>query len=311
MATVFISCGQRGSERKIAEKIASLLTKHFSLSAYLAFKVQSLDDIMIITKKLRSSDYYLFIDFRRRRRHIHPEDLSVSLFTHQELALAYNVGFTDMIALCQKGSGREGFINYILSNPEIFTSEKNLYAKVKKLVKEKGWSKKFSRNLALSNVEFSGWIPFQDHIGGFWENVYKISVRNKRPDMAAVRTLCSLNHIVLPDGSKLESPDKNYLKWAWQIGFSKTILPQDEGTIDLFAIRHAEPGIFLHSQKDFVRLPVVKENGTYEFCYTLFAEGFPITHFKIAINLNWIPNPSNNTKDWLCKTTAKLKEVVF
>ena len=61
---VFISCGQRHrDERETADKIATLLLDEFGLQSYLAFNIQSLDDIMKITQELRSSDYYLFVDF--------------------------------------------------------------------------------------------------------------------------------------------------------------------------------------------------------------------------------------------------------
>ena len=54
---VFISCGQRlGSEKKIAEKVAEV-KKKFNLTPYLAFRIQGLNDVMSITKELRSSDY--------------------------------------------------------------------------------------------------------------------------------------------------------------------------------------------------------------------------------------------------------------
>jgi hypothetical protein len=97
---VFISCGQRDRERTIAERIAELLrSSEFNLDPYLAFRTQSLSDILTITEELRSSDYYLFVDFQRAPTG--PQDLPCSLFTHQELALAHHLGFRDMIALQQ------------------------------------------------------------------------------------------------------------------------------------------------------------------------------------------------------------------
>jgi hypothetical protein len=77
---VFISCGQRNHERKLAERIAALLRDEFHLVPYLAFKTQSLNDIMIITEELRSSDYYLFLDFLRAPTG--DQDIACSLFTH-------------------------------------------------------------------------------------------------------------------------------------------------------------------------------------------------------------------------------------
>jgi len=143
---VFISCGQRSpTERSIALDVKHLLEQEFDLKPYLAFKVQSLDDVMMITNELRSSDYYLFIDFLRPAEN--PEDLPVSLFTHQELALAHHLGFRDTIALQEEGAPLQGFLRYVLSNPETFVHKQDLLEKIRNLVHDRGWSSQFSRNL--------------------------------------------------------------------------------------------------------------------------------------------------------------------
>jgi hypothetical protein len=93
---VFISCGQAEvDEKEAAAKVSELLKREFNLDTYLAIHVQSLDDIMMITEQLRSCDYFLFVDFKR-----------LSVFTHQELALAHHLGFCgEIIALRQSGAG--------------------------------------------------------------------------------------------------------------------------------------------------------------------------------------------------------------
>lgn len=298
---VFISCGQRDNERTIALEVQRILEDEFSLNTYLAFQIMGLDDIMTITNELKLSDYYLFIDFLRRPKS--PEDFSISLFTHQELALAHNIGFKDMIALQQTGVKLEGFIRYILSNPDEFVDENDLYDKVRKLVKDKKWSNTFSRNLVLSSIEFSEPIQYADHIGTSIEKVCKIKVHNMRPDRAAVETVCILDYIVRPDGSQFNSPDRSYLKWAWQMGYTKTILPMDFGEIDLFSIRLNQPGIFLHSARDFVRDPIVIENGQYYFSYKLFSHGFPFLQFGVSIDLQWMLSQPLN---WNFRSSAKI-----
>ena len=142
---VFISCGQRGDERKIAAKIASILETDFGLQSYLAFRIQSFEDIMTITKELESSDYYLFIDFRRDRNT--PQEFEYSLFSHQELALAHHLGFEEIIALQEEGVPSEGFLKYILSNPANFSNEDELLDKLRELIRTKGWSHSYSRHL--------------------------------------------------------------------------------------------------------------------------------------------------------------------
>ena len=74
----FISCGQRPPrEKNIAEKVGKLLKEKFDLEYYLAFQIHGLNHIMKITDELRTSDYYLFIDFHRKDE----DGLPCSLFT--------------------------------------------------------------------------------------------------------------------------------------------------------------------------------------------------------------------------------------
>jgi len=136
---VFVSCGQHlPEEKEAAEKIRQLLRDEFHLIPYVAFRVQGLRDIMRITDELRSSDYYLFIDFKRR-----------SLFTHQELALAQHLDFDKVIAFQEEGAPpSEGFLRYTLSNPDKFTMPE-LVEKVRSVVKERGWTPDYSRNLVV------------------------------------------------------------------------------------------------------------------------------------------------------------------
>lgn len=299
---VLMSCGQRPpDERRIAYTIKDVLEKEFSLKPYLAFKIQSLDDIMTITNELRSSDYFLFIDFLRDPNR--PQDLPVSLFTHQELALAHHLGFRDMIALQQGGAPLEGFLRYVLSNPEIFQNEEDLLEKIRSLVKERGWTPDYSRNLVVSEVGFTGPLQYSDHTGAFLETVWQVRVENRRPDSAAVASVCILDYVLASDGTRIDSPDRSYLKWAAQVGYERTILPQDFGVIDAFSIHADRPGIFLHSLRDTPREPIVVDDGDYEFFYKLFSQGFPLVEFSIRLNLRWTP-PS--PAEWSNESAATL-----
>jgi hypothetical protein len=158
---VFVSRGQRGEERNAAERVAQLLRSRFGLEPYLAFKIQSLDDVMTITRELKSSDYFLFIDFKRDPSR--PTDLPCSLFTHQELALAHHLGFHKIIALQEKGSPLEGFLRYVLSNPEPFSDAEDLLTKLETLVAEKDWHATYSRNLVPSNLTYTPSLTYGDH----------------------------------------------------------------------------------------------------------------------------------------------------
>ncbi len=282
---VFISCGQRNDERKIAERIATLLKDEFNLNAYLAFKTQSLSDIMTITEELRASDYYLFVDFLRAPEG--SQDLACSLFTHQELALAHHLGFRDMIAVQQKGTQLEGFLRYVLSNPESFDSEDDLLEKIKSLVQARGWSATYSRNLVIAEIKTYGPLVYQDHTGSNTMKVWNARIENRRPDVAAVRTVCVLDKVEF-GGQVHPSPDRSYLKWSGQATYENTILPEDACEVTLCCTHQNEDGLFLVSARDVVpRSPILRENGFYLLHFKVFSEGFPLLKFCIEFDLQW------------------------
>lgn len=283
---VFISCGQRPpDEREVAERLKVLLEEEFHLEVYIAFRIQSLDDVMTITRELRSSDYFLFIDFLRRPDR--PEDLPISLFTHQELALAHHLGFKHIIAFQQEEVPLEGFLRYVLSNPEHFSTADDLIAKTRTLLQDRGWHSGYSRNLTTEQLGFTPPVQYGDHTGTWLETVWQIRIHNNRPDVAAVGAVCILDSIESPNGQNMPAPDRSYLKWAGQAGYDRTILPADFGDIDLFSIHFDGPGIFLHSLRDTPREPVVRENGDYTFHFKLFSEGFPLLGFSANVRLQW------------------------
>jgi|LQYC01.1.fsa_nt_gi hypothetical protein len=292
---VFISCGQRGKERGVAESIKKMLKKDFSLNPYLAFKTQSLDDIMVITKELASSDYYLFIDFLRKPES--DQDLECSLFTHQELALAHHLKFKgkEIIALQEKGAILAGFLKYVLSNPEPFKGPNELCKKIKKLVKEKEWSWDYSRNLIVREIGFTGPWSYSVCASSGTDMVYQIKVENKRSDIPAIRTICSLDYYSKKkNGTKTLSHDRSNLKCAGQATFEPTIRPKDFAKFDLFAIRGKDPGIFLHSQWDgYPQGPVIEDNGIYQLFYKIYSEGFQPVEFTVEVNLKWSKHHEN------------------
>jgi hypothetical protein len=303
---VFISCGQRLSgERGTALAVKKLLNRKFGLHGYVAFSVQSLDDIMTITKELRSSDYYLFIDFVRRPRR--PENLHVSLFTHQELALAHHLGFGDIIAFQQEGAPLDGFIRYILGNPESFRGRDDLLRKLEKRIRQRKWSREFSRNLTVQEKGFTGLIRYGDNTGVCTTQVWEAEIQNHRPDTAAIGSVCILDHIRRRDGLDIPSPDRSYLKWSGQAGYERTILPKDYGVIDLFGLRPDQPGLFLLSMLDAPREPVISENGEYSLFYKLFSQGFPLLEFVVNVGLRWVEGTAlhwnNRTRVRLVKST--------
>lgn len=294
---VFISCGQRPPEETaIANQIKDLLKNDFELDSYLAFKVQSFDDVMQITRELSMCDYYLFIDFKREELERGNKHRG-SLFTHQELAIARHLGFSEIIALQQEGIELEGFAKYILSNPELFKTESDLLNKIEQLVRERGWSKDYSRNLVVEGIIKNNPIPYKDKKMSTPRNeiIWHCRILNKRNDKAAVGTLAILKQIEYTSG-QIISPDKTFLKWAFHDEtYSKTIFPLGDASFDLIAIDTQNPlNVYLHSLLDSLiitptfigRPPIITGPvGKYKLTYQVFAENFPILEFCVALEL--------------------------
>jgi len=304
---VFISCGQRGHERDVAQQIEKLLRDEFHLRTYLAFKTQSLEDIMTITEELKSSDYYLFVDFVREVRD--HKDLACSLFTHQELALAHHLEFKDnMIALQQEGAPLEGFLKYVLSNPERFKTDADLLTKIKALVGDRHWSPDFSRNLVFAELQPGGPLVYGDHTGSHTMKVWNAKIENRRPDEAAVRTVCILTDVE-SSGKSFPSADRAYLKWCGQASYEITILPQDFGIVTLCCTHQDEPGLFLVSAQDVIpRSAILQQNGDYRLHFKVFSEGFPLLKFSVEFHLQWErPTLSQWDSSSACVTNAQVR----
>jgi hypothetical protein len=296
---VFVSCGQgSGREQRIARRIKRILRDEFHLDPYVATDVQGLNDIMKITEQLRSSDYYLFVDFFRKKT-----DLPISLFTHQELALAHHLGFTDIIVLKEKGTPSEGFLRYLQTNPADFDGEDDLFSKVRRMVRQRQWKRTYSRNLVVEEVGFSAPFLYTDHTGSSLEVVWRVRVNNLRPDVAAVGSVCILDRFERKGGRQHVLHDRSYLKWCGQVGYERTILPLDHGDIDLLAIRPGQPGIFLHSLRDTPREPISQENGRYRLLFKLFSQGFQLVQFGVELDLAWRPPVASQ---WVSPAHAKL-----
>jgi hypothetical protein len=300
---VFVSCGQRPpDETRIAERVAAVLRDEFDLSPYLAFKIQSLSDIMAITRELKGADYYLLIDFRRKPAG--PQDLACSLFTHQELALANHLGFGEqVIALQQTDAPLEGFLRYVLSNPERFETEEELIAAVRRLVAAKGWKPSYSRNLVLGPLTADSQI-YQDHTGRYHQKIWQLRVENRRPDVASLGTICVLDGLRL-DGSWVEPGDRAYLEWAGQAAYERTIFPEDFAKVNLLTVERDQPGLFLHSLRNTPRIPLVRDDGDYELHFKIFSLTLPMVHCSVRVALRWSPDEGHR---WAPATSATVIE---
>jgi hypothetical protein len=281
-ALVFLSCGQRLDERKLAKRIEELIkSDEFGLSCYNADSRQTFDDVMSIADHLSKADYYLFIDFKRTG------GIPISVYTHQEFALARAWGITEMLAFREKGTPTQGvgIVEYVLAHPIEFERH-NLLELVKDSIKRKKWTSSYSRNLIASQLitppkaVFYGDGPHGNHE----EMIYHVLIENHRKDRAALNTIAILDKVNHANGQSFR-PDTTYLKWARLSAYQRTIFPEDSSRIDAFTLRTKEPGVFLHSLSDeFPRKPIIIEPSVYILTYLLYADSFPAVRFEVRIN---------------------------
>lgn len=290
---VFISCGQRTSEETtIAEKLKAWLDAR-GFNAYVARVAQSIEDVNSgIIKELKNSDFFIFIDFRREEI-IKQKGEKInrgSLFTNQELAIAYYLGFEKVLFFQQIDIKREGFLRYIAANPTPFENNNELFEKIKAEVEKRDdWKSTYTRHLIPANLNWGGEVSFTDHMQNNFPNckALQIDIKNKRNDIASFNTVARLEYIER-NGIKNPCGDRSTLKVNGQPGFSQVIWPENHGAFDLLLMDKRNPSeMYLNSALDLrPKQPIISGNGIYSLYYSVLGENFPVLNFKVEIEVS-------------------------
>lgn len=288
---IFISCGQAtDQEKRVASEVKEKLK---GFRTYIAINTQSLQDVNTeIIGNLKSSDFYIFIDIAREKIGTALDGSPIfrgSLFTHQELSIAYAFGFEKVLYLKQEGVLLEGIGKYLLSNALPFKDLDQVPSIVEnEIFVVRKWSPKYSRHLVVGNLTYAGLWTYGDHAAVLNHHIYHIEIQNLRNELAAFNTVARLNEIILPNGKKVLSPDRSFLKWAGKIAaYSSTLLPNDCGLFDALSLDQFNLcSVFLHSEEDRPpRKPIINSLGNYVLRYQVFSQGFPILEFDISLVL--------------------------
>jgi hypothetical protein len=283
MAQIFLSCGQRPSERDTAEALRNELCSA-GFDVYVAVRAQSTEDLNSgIIRQLKRSDYYIFVDFAR-------EDVGGglargSLFTNQELAIAHVLGFENVLFFQQSGVKLEGLLRYMGSNATKFDAPGELPALVVAAVAERQWSSHYSRHLSVTRLRCSEVIPYGQIVGRF---LY-IDVENRRTDVAAFETVARLLAFESNGSGLNPSPIRSPLKVTGSLlAYEQTIWPNDFGAFDLLALDAADPTrVYLNSALDVAPLPpLLTGAGRHILHYAVLARDFPILRFQIELVLS-------------------------
>lgn len=297
-AKIFISCGQDSEPERIAAREAGSWLQSQGFDPYVAVTVQSIPDLNKgIIDEIKRSDYYLFINFRRELISQGSGDpiFRGSLYTNQELAIAYALGFQDMIFLNQKFAERRGLFGTIVSNSLEFDRYSEMLPVLQNAISAAKWTPGFSRNLVPVKLEWGQPVNYGDHT--FWAGHNKpekfakmllLTVENKRPDRGAISTTMRLKSIQDSNGKFLPIEDTTALKVTSYAGlYNRIIWPNSDGQFDLLCMDLNTPDrFFLNSIRDLSpRNPVIWGVGNYLLTYQAYAEGFPIVDVKVALNV--------------------------
>lgn len=298
---VFVSCGQATeAERVVARELSTWFTSA-GFSPYVATQVQSIPDLNSgLIGELKRSDFYLLVNFRREKLASVRSKILYrgSLYTNQELAVAYAMGFEHMLFLNQKGAERGGIFGTIVSNAPEFDALDEVLPSVKRMVAQAGWNPAFSRQLVAAGLRWTkNAVGYADHVA--WEGrpgrlhrarILVVKVRNPRNDVAAHDVALRLKAI-LHNGQEMfdaEVGDTAPVKVSGHyLAYTQIIWPECSGEFDLLAVDAQQPQrAFLNSKQDLdPRRPVIIASGRYQLAYELVAVGFPKAEVIVDLNL--------------------------
>lgn len=276
-ARVFISCGQRTEREK---SIGYSVDKYFQnrgFDTYFADRVHSPDALTEnIFRFLRSSEYYIFIDFRRES--IKNSTFRGSLFVNQELGIATFLQIPGL-GFVEKGVFREGILGFQIWNALDFEDGTQIISQLED--KTKNWDPNsvnelhiefnpdnVSRNIILRNNDSR---PVTD-----W---YHLSVCNRNKNDHALSCLPYLSKIENIDTNKLIKAPSIELIWSGLGDYVVNIISDTDRKLDAFFVMRLENDIRFNHRSPTTTAPEfwmpVLQQGTYRLEYTVISANFP------------------------------------
>jgi len=286
-AQIFVSCGQASERERFAAAEVRATLESLGFDVYIAIEAQSIEDVNSgIIRQLERSDYYLFIDFRREVfSGSTPTAARGSLFTNQELAIAYVFGFEHVLFFQEKGVQLEGLLRYLGANPTLFDSSEELVARVRDSV-DKRWNASYSRHLVAARPSWSEKIisiPTRGLRGRF----LFVDIENRRPYTAAFDTVARLEFISSNGAERYVCGNRSHLKTTGQPGFSQVIWPASHGAFDALMVDDQHPDrVYLHNALDVAPQPIIVGMGRHILDYAVLARDFPVLRFSVDLNLS-------------------------
>lgn len=296
-ARVFLSCGQnkRSEEPAIAEKIAQRIFD-LGFDCYMAVTEQSLRGLREnIFAQLESSDYLVFIDFKR-------EELKTdggspvhrgSLFSHQELGIA---SFLEIPALIMQERGLkplDGMLGAMQANAIEFSDRNLLPNVVADLIAGKLRNGEWRNNTRSSLSLEVAVPPFTDALQniGVMRRFYHIAVRNNHHRKAALYCYAHLDAVLNLGTNKLSRPRTVEFKWAGTplpgVRIGPNTIREFDG-VDFILANPIQPKFWpITDSPDY--LPRLDGPGKYRLSFSVVSQNFGATTTDFLLEYGTTP----------------------
>ena len=227
-----------------------------------------------------------------------------SLFTHQELAIAYVLDFPHAIFLRQKGVELNGLAKYMLANAVEFSCAAEIVGLVQRLVTDGHWSPSYSRNLVI--VRFDQARRPSERSGRRYhsqEHPWFVVIGNHRGDCLANHTVAHVVSVSDTSGKRVELPGgaRGPLRWdPWalasfghgiEIAYEVDLLPGGTSAFEAFCVVSGQRSEYERWDESRARIGCglgcgwIQGPGAYQVRYQVLAERFPPLKFGVEIHL--------------------------
>jgi len=283
-ARVLISCGQRTTEeRAAAESIAALLTQH-GYQPYVATEQSNLKGLKEgIFPQLSDAEYFLFVDFLRKGPR---GDLTPSLFTHEELAIASFLEL-DFMGFRQRGTALDGVLSFLQGNCAEFGESSDLPSLVDSRLKEANWSPNWQKGLHLAREEGE---YIDANIGGdqsFAARFFHLRVTNTHRFKPAVGCRAYINRLYETQKGEVKQGRAVELKWAGY-QFPDVIIPPGgarELDIGYVLHRHTSAMAFTSFSDSDEYNAALLGPGSFGVDFIVLSENFPPVGATVLVTL--------------------------
>lgn len=291
-ARVFVSMGQAMDEEKqVRDKILEIL-RGFGFDPYAATLESDASGLLEpILRRLAECEYYIFIDYYREtlpnRHPSHYPFKHISLFTHQELAVAAALKKQGVLVFrdSRLGDERVGMAAYMQLNAQgPFNSDTELLMQVEESVRAAlmngSWKNNWRNELSILDPQYRAIAK---------KKAYHMIVRNNHYKDSALQCGGYMT-AVMKNGKTIEQPFVE-LKWAFvQVLPYVNILPMSERKLDAFVI-HEEDDHFELGRNDMADTDQGKlkqmvdkmESATFNIDYQIDSLNLPVVKARATI----------------------------